>query len=146
MKWLTICLLPGLLFLAACDSGDDEPDTIVVTNTVNGQDVIVTNTAALPEPETLLDRTYSVPAGATVASDAVVAPDDGTVSADVDWSGGGVLQADLIRNGADVAAQLDTSPLTISAQTDDGQSWVVAVANTTANNKNVHVTIRYTPE
>ncbi|MBU1692529.1 MAG: hypothetical protein KKC51_01050 [Verrucomicrobia bacterium] len=147
IAWVMACLLPALLFLAACDGGGgSSTTTVVVTNTVNGQPVVVTNTITPPEPQTLQDRTYSVPAGATVMSDAETAPDDGTMFATVDWSGGGQLQADLFRNGAAVAAQLDNSPLNISAVTDDGQTWTVRIINSTPDNKNVNITIRYAPE
>jgi len=141
---LLCCLSPALLFIAACDGGgNDEPNIVVVTNE---QSVVVTNTVAPPEPQTLQDLTYSVPAGATVTSDAVTAPDDGVMFATVDWSGGGELQADFFRNGADVTAQKDISPLNLSAVTDDGINWSVKVKNGTLDNKNVHITIRYAPE
>ena len=146
VAWLMGCLLPGLLFLVACDDDNDSPDVIVVTNTVSGESVTVTNATALPEAEILLGITYAVPAGNSVFTEEVVAPDDGTIMVEVDWSGGGTMQADLYRNGTDTAAQMDEAPLSLSAQTDDGQIWTLRIANLSAVNKNVSVTIRYVPE
>jgi hypothetical protein len=148
IAWVMACLLPALLFLAACDDGgDDDSNVVVVTNILNGEPVVVTNTVTPPEPETLLDRTYSVAAGATVMSDEVTADDDGTISATVEWSGDGQCRAALVRSGfGEAIAQRDTSPLAFSSATDDGQVWSVRLGNETPDNQNMHVTIRYAPE
>lgn len=145
-KWLYgLCMLPALLFLVACDDdGGGGTQVVVVTNDV-GQ--VITNTITPPEPQTLYDRTLSAPEGDTVLTDLVTAPDDGVVSATVDWSGGGAVLAWFIRDGAAQGIFNSESPITMSAVTDDGVQWQVAVQNVMSPGaKNINVAIRYAPD
>ncbi|MBU1692530.1 MAG: hypothetical protein KKC51_01055 [Verrucomicrobia bacterium] len=148
--WLYVaCLLPVMLFLVACDDGGGGgTQVVVVTNIVDGQVVVVTNTVTPPEPQNLYNSTLSVPdGGANITTDAVTAPDDGTITAVADWSGGGALHVRLLRNGVAQTGAIDESPITMTAGTDDGINWVVRLDNDSSPGaKNVHVTIGYLPE
>ena len=143
-----LCLLPVLLFIAACDGGGGSDSQVaVVTNVVNGETIVVTNTITPPEPQNLYNSTLSLPAAGMVQTDAVTAPDDGTITAAADWSGGGALHVRLLRNGVAQTGTIDESPITMSAKTDDGINWVVRLDNDSSPGaKNVHVTIGYLPE
>lgn len=144
VAWVMAFALPILLFLAACDdNGGGGTQVVVITNDV-GQ--VVTNTITPPEPETLQDRTYTVAAGGGATTDAVTAPDDGIMSATVDWSGGQTIGATFIRNGVALGVSVGVSPLMLSAPTDDGQNWQVALSNSNTNSINARVVIRYAPD
>ena len=118
------------LFSQGCGGSDDSASTPPNSGSSSTNPPSATPPSTPPAEITFVSQTVIIGSPGIVGTTAGIAPTNGTVTATATWSGGGMLEAQLLSNGALVATVNSESPLAMTANTAAGKSWDLVLGNT----------------